>query len=276
MSIASLRDGRSPSPSIGGAFEALDEGYTATSGVYSSSSFESPTSEIPLEEVEKALSGLSREDLVLALKRAKEQLDIVSVPLKTEEKRREMLKPLYFLQLDSKMDGYLEEKEMLECRVAELYTQARHDKADLENLQVALQQREDRVDELMREQDRKEDEIYAKQDMIERLRKCLADSEKGRIEAERRYQDQVSLCHLGDSAYDQLIALLLILLDELRRQRATDVCRYGKSATDAKGKSIDCSRAAPRFQPRDGEGKQATANSCLAAAIDVPQIFSLA
>lgn len=36
-----------------------------------------PTSEIPLEEVEVALAGMSREDLVLALKRAKEQMDIV-------------------------------------------------------------------------------------------------------------------------------------------------------------------------------------------------------
>jgi hypothetical protein len=85
MSIASLREGRSPSPSIGGAFEALDEGIV-TSGRYSNSSLESPPSEIPLEEVEKALSGLSREDLVLALKRAKEQLDIVSRMSEKESK----------------------------------------------------------------------------------------------------------------------------------------------------------------------------------------------
>jgi hypothetical protein len=40
--------------------------------------------EIPLEEVEKALSGLSREELVLALKRAKEQMDIVSEKRQTD------------------------------------------------------------------------------------------------------------------------------------------------------------------------------------------------
>ena len=38
----------------------------------------SSASEIPLQEVEQALAGLSREDLVLALKRAKEHMDIVS------------------------------------------------------------------------------------------------------------------------------------------------------------------------------------------------------
>jgi hypothetical protein len=50
-------------------------------GLYSESSSDhllSSSTEIPLEEVEKALYGLSREDLVLALKRAKEQMDIVS------------------------------------------------------------------------------------------------------------------------------------------------------------------------------------------------------
>lgn len=48
---------------------------------------ESPTMtdiEIPLEAVESALRDLSRDDLVLALKRAKEQMDIVSCEARTE------------------------------------------------------------------------------------------------------------------------------------------------------------------------------------------------
>lgn len=78
MSTPSSSERRSPSPSVitGTISHELDEDLP--SGLYSNSSVESPQSEIPLEEVEKALSGLSREDLVLALKRAKEQLDIVS------------------------------------------------------------------------------------------------------------------------------------------------------------------------------------------------------
>jgi predicted RNase H-like nuclease (RuvC/YqgF family) len=90
------------------------------------------------------------------------------------------------------MDVYVERNEMLESKVSELSSQARQDQAEIENLHIALQQREERVDELMREQDREEDEVYAKDDIIERLRKRLAESDKSRVEAERRYQDQVS------------------------------------------------------------------------------------
>lgn len=70
-------------------------------------------------------------------------------------------------------------------------SQVRLGEAEVESLQIALQQREERVDELMREQDRDEDEVFEKQSMIERMRKRLDESEKSRIETERRYQDQV-------------------------------------------------------------------------------------
>lgn len=78
--------------------------------------------------------------------------------------------------------------------MSELSSQIRQDQAEMESLHMTLQQREERVDELMREQDREEDQVYAKDNIIERLRKRLTESEKSRIEAEKRYQDQVSLC----------------------------------------------------------------------------------
>lgn len=99
------------------------------------------------------------------------------------------------LQLDARLDGYVEQNEFLEARVAELTSQVALGQADVESLQMALQQREVRVDELMKEQDRDEDEVYAKVGLIERLRKRLEESERVRAEVERRYQDQVSWVH---------------------------------------------------------------------------------
>lgn len=90
VSSASTQGGgrdKSSSPSPPTDVVALDEGSTISDmsaqvdalGLYADVATEFPASEIPLEEVEKALTGLSRENLVLALKRAKEQMDIVSI-----------------------------------------------------------------------------------------------------------------------------------------------------------------------------------------------------
>lgn len=89
------------------------------------------------------------------------------------------------------MDTCIERNEILESRVNELTSQVKLGEAEIESLQIALQQREERVDELMREQDRDEDEVFEKQSMIERLKKRLEDSEKSRNETERRYHNQV-------------------------------------------------------------------------------------
>lgn len=89
------------------------------------------------------------------------------------------------------MDTCIERNEILESRVNELTSQVKLGEAEIESLQIALQQREERVDELMREQDRDEDEVFEKQSMIERLKKRLEDSEKSRSETERRYHNQV-------------------------------------------------------------------------------------
>ena len=70
-------------------------------------------------------------------------------------------------------------------------SQAQAADSEIEQLQLIIQQREDRVDELMREQDREEDQVYANMAVIERLRKRLAETERGRAEAEKRYSDQV-------------------------------------------------------------------------------------
>ncbi|UZJ54621.1 hypothetical protein CBS101457_003941 [Exobasidium rhododendri] len=146
----------------------------------------SASSEIPLEEVEEALSGLSRDALVMALKRAKEQMDI----------------------LDSKLDTYIGDNERLHTRVADLSSQVNLAEAEAESMQIALLQREERVDELMKEQDRDEEEVYAKTGIIERLRLQLEESEKGRKETERRYLDQTATSDKERQYYSDMEALL--------------------------------------------------------------------
>lgn len=127
--------------------------------------------EIPIEEVEQALEGLTREDLVMALKRAKEQMDL----------------------LDRRLEGNVDVIEALQSNVASLSSQVRLSEAEVESMNLAVAQREERVDELMREQERMEDEVYSKLGIVERLRKQLDDSERSRAEVERRYTDQVRL-----------------------------------------------------------------------------------
>ncbi len=56
----------------------------------------------------------------------------------------------------------------------------------------ARQQREERIDEIMADQERMEGEVYSTMQIIERLRKQLADTERSRGDAEKRYHDQTA------------------------------------------------------------------------------------
>lgn len=144
------------------------------------------THEIPLEDVENALRDLTRDDLVLALKRAKEQMDI----------------------LDAKLDASVERNEALEVTLAEYATQVNTLDGDKDSLQFALSHREERIDELMREQERNEHEVYLKAQVNERLRKQLDESERARADAERRYADQSSTSDKERQSYLDMEKLL--------------------------------------------------------------------
>ncbi|PWN90802.1 hypothetical protein FA10DRAFT_267237 [Acaromyces ingoldii] len=144
------------------------------------------TTEIPIEEVEQALEGLTREDLVMALKRAKEQMDL----------------------LDQRLEGNVDTIEALQSSVANLSSQLRLSEAEIDSLNGAVAQREERVDELMREQERMEDEVYSKLGIVERLRKQLDESERSKAEAERRYTDQTTTADKERQYYADMEELL--------------------------------------------------------------------
>jgi hypothetical protein len=108
--------------------------------------------------------------MVLALKRAKEQMDI----------------------LDAKLEAHVERNEVLTASLSDYATQLDALEADKAGLQFALTHREERIDELLRDQERMEEDVYRKGQVNERLRKQLDESEKSRVEAERRYEDQTA------------------------------------------------------------------------------------
>lgn len=165
--------------------------------------------EIPKEEIEKALEGLSRDDLVMALGRAKVQMDQVgarcgywcTLPrghgwlcllLSLTRTIADLSLPVTPLQLDAKLETQTLSLESLHVFASDVASKLSLSEAEVESLTVAISQREERVDELLREQERMEDEVYARMEVVERLRKQLDESQKSKAEAERRYHDQVS------------------------------------------------------------------------------------
>lgn len=128
------------------------------------------THEISFEEFDDYLRDTNREDLVLALKRAKEQMD----------------------ELDAKLDVHVDRSEQLQSALEEYSTQVATLENDKTSLEFALTHREERIDDLMREQERMEHDVYLKDEINERLRKQLDESERAKLEAERRYNDQTN------------------------------------------------------------------------------------
>ncbi|KAN0064681.1 hypothetical protein ACQY0O_002311 [Thecaphora frezii] len=155
--------------------------------------------EIPKEEIELALQGLSRDDLVVALGRAKMQMD----------------------EIDAKLDAQILATEELQASSNTLLSQLNLAEAENESLQAVIRQREERIDEMMADQDRVESQVYSKMQVIESLRKQLNDSEKRRNDAERRYADQTTTMDKERQYYADTEAML-------KSQKATQAASYEK------------------------------------------------
>ncbi|ETS59847.1 hypothetical protein PaG_06157 [Moesziomyces aphidis] len=159
-------------------------------------------SDIPKEEIEKALEGLNRDDLVLALGRAKVQMD----------------------EIEARLEEQVLENETLHGSTASLTQQLGQAEHEVQSLHSLVKQREDRIDEMMIEQERIEGEVYSTMQIIERLRKQLADSERGRNDAEKRYLDQTATMDKERQYYMDTEALL-------KSQKATQSAAYEKLLT---------------------------------------------
>jgi predicted nuclease with TOPRIM domain len=61
----------------------------------------------------------------------------------------------------------------------------------MELLHAQITARDEKMEEMLKDQERLEDEVYSKAGVLDRLRKQLDEMEKGRSEVERRYMDQV-------------------------------------------------------------------------------------
>ncbi|PWN52811.1 hypothetical protein IE53DRAFT_250647 [Violaceomyces palustris] len=158
--------------------------------------------EIPKEEIEKALEGLSRDDLVMALGRAKVQMD----------------------ELDARLEAQILAYETLQAQSSDLYSQLNLSEAEAQSLQLVVKQREERIDEMMADQDRMESEVYSTMQVIDRLRKQLADCEKSRSDAEKRYMDQAATMDKERQYYADTEALL-------KSQKASQVAANEKLST---------------------------------------------
>ncbi|KAJ9478946.1 hypothetical protein PHBOTO_006634 [Pseudozyma hubeiensis] len=156
-------------------------------------------SDIPKQEIEKALEGLDRDDLVIALGRAKVQMDHIEA------------------QLEDQVSHY----ESLHESTAALSQQLAQSESQVHSLQSLVKQREERIDEIMADQDRMEGEVYSTMQVIERLRKQLSETERSRNDAEKRYLDQTATMDKERQYYQDTEALL-------KSQKATQASAYDR------------------------------------------------
>ncbi|SPO26043.1 uncharacterized protein UTRI_02317 [Ustilago trichophora] len=170
----------------------------SSSSIRSTRSNDMP-SDIPKEEIERALEGLGRDDLVVALGRAKVQMD----------------------EIEAQLDQQVLENETLHDSAASLTQQLGQSEAQVHNLQTLVKQREERIDEIMAEQERMEGEVYSTMQIIERLRKQLSETERSRNDAEKRYLDQMATMDKERQYYMDTEALL-------KSQKATQAVAYEK------------------------------------------------
>lgn len=155
--------------------------------------------DIPKEEIEEALQGLDRDDLVVALGRAKVQMD----------------------EIEAQLDEQVLENETLHDTAASLTQQLGEAEAQAHSLHSIVKQREERIDELMSEQERMEGQVYSTMQVIERLRKQLSETERSRNDAEKRYLDQTATMDKERQYYQDTEALL-------KSQKATQASAYEK------------------------------------------------
>ncbi|CAD6893658.1 unnamed protein product [Tilletia controversa] len=142
--------------------------------------------DISREDLERALEGLSRDDLVIALGRAKKALD----------------------SLDAQLDARTGEFHELQAFTEDLIAKSNLSAADQQAIKDAVAQRDERNDHLLREQERLEEELYAQIQVVERLRRQLQESERSQAEIERRYTDQTATADKERQAFSDMEALL--------------------------------------------------------------------
>ncbi|CEH16083.1 hypothetical protein CBOM_05957 [Ceraceosorus bombacis] len=144
--------------------------YVAAKQLSSSKSRQQVGQEISIEDMEAALGGVSREELVLALKRSKEYMDA----------------------LDAKCEAQQLTIEEQHASIDVLSSSVSLAEAESSSLQGAVNAREERIDELLAGQDRTEEELDQLHAMVARLSKQVQEAEKLRNDAERRYTEQVT------------------------------------------------------------------------------------
>jgi predicted nucleic acid-binding Zn-ribbon protein len=122
------------------------------------------------QEMEEAFGELAKEDLLLALQRAKEQMDSLEELVSSQT-----------LEIESLQSGSSD----LSARLLASDTESRR-------LAHLVQQREARIDEMNNDQAKLEDEIYNKLGIVERLKTRADEGDRKRAEAERKLADAVS------------------------------------------------------------------------------------
>lgn len=120
-------------------------------------------------DIDNALRGLTRDDLFTALTRAKEEMDRLDGVVSTQT-----------LQIES-----------LLANNHDLTARLQHSDDDVQKAQLLIQQREARVDELVYDQEKMEDEYYKKLATLERLKTRADESDRRLAEAERKANELV-------------------------------------------------------------------------------------
>ncbi|CAO1639019.1 unnamed protein product [Sympodiomycopsis kandeliae] len=116
------------------------------------------------EEIDDAIKGLTRDDLFLALTRAKEEMD----------------------RLDSVVSSQTLQIEGLLSNNADLAARLQSSDSQIEKAALLVSQREARVDEMAYEQEKMEDEIFKKIGTLERLKSKASEAERRLEEAEKK------------------------------------------------------------------------------------------
>lgn len=140
----------------------------------------------PYDDLEHALAGVSRTDLLLALRRAKEEMD----------------------RLDSVVSSQALEIESLHSLKSDLSLRLGSQESELSSLNNLVAQREARVDELSLEQGRMEDEIYKKLGVLERLKARAEDNERKLADSERKASEAIQAAEKEREYYRDQEALL--------------------------------------------------------------------
>ncbi|PWN19325.1 hypothetical protein BCV69DRAFT_314058 [Microstroma glucosiphilum] len=187
------------------------------------------------QEMEAAFGQLAKEDLLLALQRAKQQMD----------------------RLEEVVSSQTLEIESLQSGSSDLSARLLASDTESNRLTHLVQQREARIDELNNDQARLEDEVYSKLGIVERLKTRADEGERKRAEAERKLADALQMADKEREYFQDQEAHLKAAnarltgdLQTLKQQRAhlKEVIRNGRE--DAQSHPEDGRSTA------DGQDKQ--------------------